>query len=141
MGADTPFGFWFWADHVYDGDTIMGKLDRGLDEYDGGLPSLNPHDTPGTFSLRLYGINAPELNSTDTTVRAAAFASRDHLRSLVAPGDYIRVVSMSWDKYSKRIDAIPYAGPYVVGADGITTGGTNLCQAQLDGGFAVPYTP
>jgi len=130
MGADTPFGYFFWVDHVYDGDTIMGKLDRGMAEYDGGLPSLQPLDPPDTFSLRMSGINAPEMNSTDPATRAAAVASRDHLRSLVQPGDYIKVMSLGWDKYSKRIDAIPYA-----------LDGTDLCQAQLDGGYAVPYNP
>ena len=130
MGADTPFTYWFWVDHVYDGDTIMGKLDKGMAEYDGGLPTLQPLDPAETFSLRLYGINAPEMNDPDPAVRAAATASRDHLRTLVSPGDYIRVTSYGWDKYSKRIDAIPY-----------TLAGADCCQAQLDGGFAVPYLP
>lgn len=138
MASDTPFGYWFDVDHVYDGDTIMGRLDRGMAEYDGGLPSLQKLDR-ATFSLRLFGINAPELNASDAIVRAAATASRDNLRRLVAPGDYIRVVSMGWDKFSKRIDAIPFVGPYTVDEYGIATGGVNLCQAQLAGGFAVPY--
>lgn len=142
MGADTPFAYWFWVDHVHDGDTIMGKLDMGLEHYLGGLPNLQTFDPPGGYySLRLYGINAPELNSPDPTVRAAAQASRDHLVSLVKPGDYIRVVSFHWDKYGMRIDAVPYVGPYTTDPDGVVTGGTNLCQAQLSGGYAEPYTP
>ena len=100
----------------------MGTLDMGLAHYLGRNPSP-------TYSLRLYGINAPEMNASDPTVRAAAVASRDHLRSLVAPGDYIRVTSYGWDKYSMRIDAVPY-----------TTAGADCCQAQLDGGYAVPYS-
>jgi endonuclease YncB( thermonuclease family) len=131
MGADTPFTYYFWVDHVYDGDTVMGRLDMGLEHYLGGLPSLQQLDPQGAYySLRLYGINAPEMNATDPATRTAAVASRDHLRSLVSPGDYIRVVSYSWDKYGMRIDAIPY-----------TVAGADCCQAQLDGGFAVPYKP
>jgi|ERR671922_229615 endonuclease YncB( thermonuclease family) len=131
MAADTPFTYWFWVDHVHDGDTIMGKLDMGLQHYLGGLPALQPYDPTGAYySLRLYGINAPELNSTDAAVRAAARASLANLQSLVKPGDYLKVVSMGWDKYQMRIDAIPY-----------TTTGIDCCKAQLDGGFAVPYTP
>lgn len=131
MGADTPFTYYFWVDHVHDGDTIMGKLDMGLEHYLGGLPALQPHDPPGAYySLRLYGINAPELNSPDPAVRAAAQASTANLQSLVQPGDYIKVVSFHWDKYGMRIDAIPY-----------TVAGADCCQAQLAGGFAVPYTP
>ena len=138
MGADTPFTYWAWVDHVHDGDTIMVKLDMGLQHYLGGLPSLQQLDPPGAYySLRFYGINTPELNATDPEVRNAADASRDHLETLVKPGDHIKVVSYSWDKYGMRIDAIPYAGPF--NPDG--SGGTDLCQAQLDGGYAVPYTP
>ena len=136
MAADTPFTYWGWVDHVHDGDTIMAKLDMGLQHYLGGLPSLQPLDPKGAYySLRFYGINAPELTSSDPTVRAAAEASLANLETLVHPGDYIKVVSMSWDKYGMRIDAIPYSGPF--NPDG--SGGTDLCQAQLDGGFAVPY--
>lgn len=127
MAADTPFGYWFTVDHVYDGDTIMGRLDMGLAIYLGGLPSWVTYDSM-TYSVRLYGINAPEMNSSDPAVRAAAQAARDNLRSLLGPGDYIKITSMGWDKYSKRIDGIPY-----------TTAGVDCCQAQLAGGFAVPY--
>lgn len=130
MGASTPFTFWFCVDHVHDGDTIMGRLDRGLGQYDGGVPQLNPVTDTVTRSIRLYGINAPELTSPDPMVRGQALASTAHLASLVKPGDYIRVVSMGWDKFSGRIDAIPYS-----------TGGVDCCQAQLEGGFAVPYLP
>jgi len=108
----------------------MGRLDMGLAHYLGGLPTLQPaHDTT-TYSIRLYGINAPELNATDPEVRAAAQASRDNLAALLPAGAYIKIVSYHFDKYSMRIDAIPYA-----------LDGTDCCQAQLDGGFAVPYNP
>jgi endonuclease YncB( thermonuclease family) len=127
MGADTPFTYWFTVDHVHDGDTCMGRLDMGLGHYLGALPALSTFDT-GTYSLRLYGINSPELNASDPTVRTAAQAARDNLQTLLHPGDYIRIESLSWDKYSMRIDAIPYSKT-----------GVDCCQAQLDGGFAVPY--
>jgi endonuclease YncB( thermonuclease family) len=127
MGADTPFTYWFLVDHVYDGDTIMGRLDRGLGQYDGGVPAFNATDTV-TRSVRLYGIDAPELKSPDPAIRSRAQAARDNLQTLVKPGDYIRIQSMGWDKYSGRIDGIPY-----------TLGGADCCALQLAGGFAVPY--
>jgi endonuclease YncB( thermonuclease family) len=128
MAADTPFTYWFTVDHVYDGDTCMGRLDMGLAHYLGGLPTIQAaHDT-ADYSLRLYGINAPEMNAQDPAVRADAFAARDNLGTLLPIGAYIKVVSMGWDKYSMRIDAIPYSPQ-----------GIDCCQAQLDGGFAVPY--
>lgn len=121
MAADTPFVYWFTVDHVYDGDTIMGTLDMGLAHYLGRNPAP-------TYSIRLYGINAPELNSSDTTIRAAAYAARDYLRSLISPGEYIKVTSLGYDKYSMRIDGIP-----------TTTTGLNACQAMLDAGHAIKY--
>lgn len=119
--TNTPFQYWFTVGHVYDGDTMMGQLDMGLAHYLGNI-------TSSTYSIRLYGINAPELNSTDPAVRQQAEAARDYLRTLVLPGDYIKVVSMGWDKYAMRIDGIPYS-----------TSGVDLCQAMLDSGLAVPY--
>jgi endonuclease YncB( thermonuclease family) len=121
VSSTTPFTYWFAVGEVYDGDTIMGELDMGLAHYLGR--STTPH-----YSIRLYGINAPELNASDPAVRAAAEASRDHLRRLLSVGDYVKVVSLGWDKYSMRIDGVPY-----------TVDGVNCCQAQLDGGYAVPY--
>jgi endonuclease YncB( thermonuclease family) len=129
MGSDTPFTYWFLVDHVHDGDTIMGRLDRGLGQYDGGVPAFNATDSV-TRSIRLFGINSPELNAVDPIVRTAAVAARDNLQTLVKPGDYIKVVSMGWDKFSGRIDGIPY-----------TSAGADCCAAQLAGGFAVPYNP
>ncbi len=121
MSADTPFTYWFTVDHVYDGDTIMGQLDMGLAHYLGNVPKP-------TYAVRLYGINAPELNATDPAIRAAAVASRDNLQTLLNPGDYIKVTSYGWDKYKMRIDGVPF-----------TTTGEDCCQAQLLGAFAVVY--
>jgi endonuclease YncB( thermonuclease family) len=121
MAADTPFTYWFTVDHVHDGDTIMGQLDMGLAHYLGRIGGP-------TYSIRLYGINSPELNSPDASIQAAAVAARDYLQTLVSPGDYIKVQALSWDKYSMRIDAIPYS-----------TAGQDLCQAMLASGHAVPY--
>lgn len=115
MSAATPFTYWFWLDHVHDGDTIYGVLDKGLGEYLGRPPSPQ-------FGIRFYGINAPELST------AAGPVARDYLETLVKPGDYLRVDSYSWDKYAMRIDGVPYS-----------TAGVNLCQAMLDSGNAVPY--
>jgi len=130
MAADTPFTYWFTVDHVYDGDTVMGRLDLGLGIYLGGLPTIQQAHDLVSYSVRLYGINSPEMNSTDAATRTAAQAAKANLQSLLQPGEYIRVVSMGWDKYTKRIDGIPYSPQ-----------GVDCCQAQLDGGFAVPYLP
>jgi endonuclease YncB( thermonuclease family) len=121
MAADTPFTYWLKVDHVHDGDTIMGQLDMGLAHYLGNVPKP-------TYSVRLYGIDAPELNAPDPAIRAKADQARDYLQSLVKPGDYIQVTSYGWDKYTMRVDAVPF-----------TTTGVDCCQAMLSAGLAVPY--
>lgn len=123
MSADTPFTYWFLVDHVYDGDSIMGSLDMGLAHYLGRNPSP-------TYTVRMFGINAPEMNAKDPAVRAAAVAARDYLRTLILPGDYIQITSYGWDKFGMRLDAVPF-----------TTSGEDACMAMLTSGNAVPYNP
>lgn len=111
------FQYQFTVTRVHDGDTIEGVLDLGLGIYLGRDPSP-------LFGIRFAGINAPEL-STEAGQRALAF-----LQTLVVPGDVVGVESISWDKYRARIDGIVWMQD-----------GTNLCQAMLDSGNAVPYPP
>ncbi len=113
--------YWFTIHHVWDGDTCMGVLDVGLGIYLGREPGP-------LYSIRLAGINTPEINAPDPVVRQVAIDARDYLRSLVQPGDVCRVDSVSWDKYSRRIDAIL-----------TSPSGVNLNQAMLDSGHAVVY--
>lgn len=110
----------FRVDHIHDGDTIYGVLDKGLGEFL-GRQGDKPEDLLG---LRFYGINAPELSDPSGSGKAALA----YLQTLVSPGDDLTVVAYSWDKYEFRIDGTPY-----------TEAGVNLCQAMLDSGNAVPY--
>ena len=116
----TAWTYLFTVDHVHDGDTIYGVLDKGLDEFL-GRSGDKPEDLLG---VRFYGINAPELSNPDGSGKAALA----YLETLVKPGDVLTVVAYSWDKYEFRIDATPW-----------TAAGVNLCQAMLDSGHAVVY--
>lgn len=107
-----PIPFSLLVTSVYDGDTIDGDFTA-----DAGL---NVGVVFRGWRLRLFGINTPELRSTDPAVKANAYACRDYLRTLVAPGDRLSVSSYSFDNYGKRIDGIP-----------TTSGGVDLCQAML----------
>ena len=110
----------FRVDHIHDGDTIYGVLDKGLGEFL-GRQGDKPEDLLG---LRFYGINAPELSNPDGSGKAA----RDYLETLISPEEDLAVVVYSWDKYEFRVDGTPY-----------TPEGVNLCQAMLDAGHAVVY--
>ena len=114
--SDNHWTYYFTVDHVYDGDTIVGELDLGLGHYE------RPR------RLRLAGINAPSLRDDDPTQVEAAERSLAFLQTLVKAGDYIRVISLHWDKYGNRIDAQCFA-----------VDGTDLSQAMLDSDNAVAY--
>lgn len=56
--------------HVVDGDTLDVLLDLGWYQY-------------AYQSIRLAGVDTPELRGTPADVRAAAYAARDRVRALV----------------------------------------------------------
>lgn len=89
------FTYYFTVDHVHDGDTIYGVLDLGLGHYLGRAPSP-------LVGIRFYGINTPELSTPEGKL------CRDYLKTLVVPGVVLKVDTYSWDKYSGRVDGVPY---------------------------------
>jgi endonuclease YncB( thermonuclease family) len=107
-----PMRFHLDVDHVYDGDTIVGiiRADAGLGIY------IALTD----WRCRLYGIDAPELRTS------LGAASRDALQTVVKPGDTLDLESWSFDKYGRRIDAVPY-----------TADGVDLCDWMVTNGHAV----
>ena len=70
---------------VHDGDTATLVIDLGWDL------TLKGH-------CRVFGINAPELNTQ------AGKAAHDYAEVLLPLGTVVRVVSHSWDKYGGRFD-------------------------------------
>lgn len=110
------FSYYFTLDHVHDGDTIYGVLDLGLGHYLGRLPSP-------LVGIRFYGINAPELSTDNGKL------CRDFLKTIVVPGQVLKVDTYSWDKYSGRVDGIPHT----TDPDG-TPAALDLCQMMLDYG-------
>src|SRR6476646_4226695 len=72
------------------------------------------------WSIRFYGLNAPEINSPDPAIKTLGLACRDYLKTLVGPGQWLSVTSMGFDKYGRRIDGVP-----------ITEDGKDLCALML----------
>jgi endonuclease YncB( thermonuclease family) len=97
---------------IHDGDTLTAELDLGWHI------SL-------TSSIRLLGINAPELN---TPAGKDALA---YLRTLLAPGDPVTVVSArllgATEKYGRVLAAVQ------------TPSGQDVSTALLAAGHAQPY--
>jgi micrococcal nuclease len=75
---------------VIDGDTVVLNIDLGFKIH---------HITP----CRLAGINAPEMNSTDEKVRAAAVASKEYLISLLPEETEVTIISKKLDKYGRPV--------------------------------------
>lgn len=73
------------VEDIHDGDTFTLAIDFGF-----GLT--------GTYACRLFGVNAPELN-TD-----AGKASLAYLKTILHVGDVVTVLSHGWDKYGGRFD-------------------------------------
>lgn len=73
---------------VYDGDTVTLDIDLGFRQWIMGR------------SVRLYGLNAPELRGDD---REAGLASRDFVRSICPPGTEIILESIrdTTEKYGR----------------------------------------
>jgi micrococcal nuclease len=101
-----------------DGDTCHLDVDLGF-----GI-LLNGYSLKGkpVISCRIYGINAPELNT------AAGKIARDYALSLCPPGTYVTVLSYGWDKYGGRFDGA------ITLPDGSDFGETMIAAGQ-----AAPY--
>ena len=86
-----------------------------LDVHDGDTVTVAPMgDVRVPIKLRLYGIDAPELE------QKGGPQSRDHLLSLVRPGQGVEVIKMSTDKYGRTVALV--ATDRVLNADMLEAG-------------------
>ncbi len=105
-------------EEIYDGDTV--KI----------IVLLS--DTPVRFSLRILGIDTPEIKHSEGRLpqeHAAAVKVRDYIRSLFANTNLIAKVRIhEWDKYGGR----------VLGDLFLPTG-ESVSHILVSGGWARPY--
>lgn len=83
---------WAWPGvvvRVLDGDTVL-VVPAGV--------------TDAEISVRLYGIDAPELK------QKGGKASRDELKALLRPGDTVEVVSINADRYHRSAALVTRQG-------------------------------
>lgn len=86
-----------------------------LDVHDGDTMTVAPMgDVRVPIKIRLYGIDAPELE------QKGGPQSRDHLLSLVRPGENVEVIRMSTDKYGRMVALV--AKGRVLNADMLEAG-------------------
>lgn len=78
----------------YDGDTFRCFVDQGRG-------TAWPRGT-----IRLAGIDTPEIRASDEKERERAREARDYLAGLIPPGTALALASVGYDKYNDRCDAI-----------------------------------
>lgn len=113
----APYAYRAVVIDVHDGDTATVVCDRGRKDR-------------SEWRIRLKGINAAELNDEDPQVRAAAYASRDYLRSLLPYGT--RCVVQSFKRTYERTNEDRYVG-VIIRDDGM-----DVAAEQVRAGYAVP---
>ena len=82
---------------AHDGDTLTLDVDLGFDCW------------IRSQSVRVEGIDTPEINSPDAALRARAATARDRVRFLCRLGTEVKLVSKKYDareKYGRIIGSI-----------------------------------
>lgn len=99
---------------ITDGDTFKITIPH--------IPSVLGENLP----VRLYGINAPEMNSKRRCERIAAIEARYFVKNKLESAKCITLYSMKRDKYFRLLAKVD--------VDGV-----DLSQSLLDKKLAVPY--
>jgi micrococcal nuclease len=119
LAALAPFGpFRAAITYVVDGDTVDVLLDAGFNSYT-------------YMSIRVAGIDAPELFSGDEAGRLRGLEAREYLERLLADrGRHCIVASEKWPRsFGRYVAAIMLAD------------GTDLAEAMVAAGHAVWSQP
>lgn len=103
----------------HDGDTCHVDIDLGFSN----IEAAYDLDGKPRLSCRVFGINAPELNT------AAGKTALAYAQQICPPGTKVTVTSHGWDKYGGRFDGT------------ITLpDGSDFATKMLDSGNAVVFT-
>jgi endonuclease YncB( thermonuclease family) len=103
-------------EEIYDGDTIKIIVLFG--------------DIPVRLSLRIFGIDTPEIKQGEGRLpeeRLAAISVRDYIRSLF-PKNIAQICIRDWDKYGGRVLGDLYLQT-----------GESVSDILINGGWARPY--
>ena len=103
---------------VYDGDTITIASRLWIDG--------NETSKLYKFSVRLNGIDTPELKTKNPTEKSRALLARDDLHDLIF-GSIVTLSNTSYDKYGRIL------------ADVFTAYGVNVSEWMVKKGHAVTY--
>jgi len=89
-------------------DVAVSRFQRAIDG-DTFVCDIDEHSAIAgkTISIRLRGVNTPELKDKDPEIRKQAYLEKDRLESLLVSAKVIQLKNLGRDKYF-RIDADVY---------------------------------
>ena len=117
MIIDKLFHYKATVVRVIDGDTVKINIDLGFKIW-------------WEVNARLYGINTPEITSSDSVTRQKALDAKSYVESVLKPGDTVIVKSKTLDKYGRPLCEIFYSKNEI-----------HLNSELIDKGHAVIYLP
>lgn len=100
------------VERTVDGDTVDLTIDLGFETY-------------RAIRVRLNGIDAPEMNSSDPEERARAKMVRDHINTIIPTGSIVRVVTIKdrTEKYGRYLaDIYPHSWAETLQSSLLTAG-------------------
>jgi micrococcal nuclease len=109
---------------AYDGDTLRVDIDLGF-----SMMMKNQ-------SIRLHGLNAPELRGE---TKPQAIASRDFVSKLIGKKVVLRTHKDKAEKYGRWLADVFYVDDRSVTASDITSGLKHLNAELIKVGLAVPF--
>lgn len=118
---DSLYHYKFRVDRIIDGDTIVGKLDKGCKNFDEDV------------KIRLLGIQAPEISKAKTQEeKERGEAARVFLEQLIAGKTLVvnTVKDKDDDSFGRMLATVWLPGDTDL----------NVCQYMIDNGHAVVYT-
>jgi endonuclease YncB( thermonuclease family) len=104
---------------VYDGDTYTMLVDLGFHTYT-------------TIRVRLQGVDTPELDAKDPTVKAAAVAARDFVRARLLNQPCIIHTSKDTQSFNRWVARVE-----LVETPSVTI---NIAEVLIAEGLAAPYS-
>ena len=90
---ESLYHYSFEVTRVYDGDTIHGIADMGFNTFK-------------KISVRLEGINTPEIRTKDLDEKARGYAARDFLREIIKEADAVYIKTTEKGKYGRWVGLV-----------------------------------
>jgi len=120
---------------VIDGDTVILELSKVFSyavDFGFHIKEVIMNRKVATVTLRLLGLDTPELRTKDEEIKDKAIQAKNELERLLNLGA-LHVETTKADSFGRYLATI-----HVTDEKGVRT---NVNRTLIEQGFAVPYTP